>query len=214
MLPEKNPIIVRIVLDKFDQESVYQAIGKHKILPVKIFVNCKSSKKTQVRRKEVDQKELDERKRTLLAEQSININDKEILSILKTEDELDNFEVANSAEIHFNGKENIEGFATLVNIFLRSMLMTTKHPCLVNVSNVDTRNKPKILEDALLFYQSTIVFKDEFTKQLALRVPSLQTINVHINYSSLLDGTISHSQSSKIGSKTFSYMGLRQSIRI
>jgi len=45
MLPERNPIIIRIVLSKFDKDSINWAVCKYSTYPVKIFVNCKTSKK-------------------------------------------------------------------------------------------------------------------------------------------------------------------------
>jgi len=45
LLPESTAQIVKIVLNKFDQESINNAVGKYAIFPVKIFVNCKNSKR-------------------------------------------------------------------------------------------------------------------------------------------------------------------------
>jgi len=63
--------------------------------------------------------------------------DDQVREIIAAEDDLEWFETSTRAEVHFNGKENIEGYAALVNTFLRSMLMTSKTPCLINVDNVD-----------------------------------------------------------------------------
>jgi short-subunit dehydrogenase len=46
LLPDSNQTIVRIVLDKSDPNSINLAVNKYVNFPVKIFVNCKSSKKT------------------------------------------------------------------------------------------------------------------------------------------------------------------------
>jgi len=54
LLPDQNPVIIRCVLNKFDQESINKAVGDYITFPVKIFVNCKSSKKTNMK-KEHDQ---------------------------------------------------------------------------------------------------------------------------------------------------------------
>jgi hypothetical protein len=40
--------IIKIVLNKFDQDTLNQQLGKSKDLPVKLFVNCKNSKKKAV----------------------------------------------------------------------------------------------------------------------------------------------------------------------
>jgi hypothetical protein len=85
-----------------------------------------------------DPLELEERRKAILKDnQFVNPNDPKIQEILASQDEITNFEVSTSAEIHFNGKENISGFAALLNTFLRSMLMTSKSPCVINVDNVE-----------------------------------------------------------------------------
>jgi hypothetical protein len=71
-----------------------------------------------------------------------DVNDKQINEIIANDDEITNFEISTRAEIFYTGKENIEGYASLVNIFLRSMLITSKCPCLINVDNV-AENKYK-----------------------------------------------------------------------
>lgn len=43
-LPDKNPIIMKVVLNKFDQDSINYAVSKYTTYPIKIFVNCKSSR--------------------------------------------------------------------------------------------------------------------------------------------------------------------------
>ena len=47
-----------------------------------------------------------------------------IQKIIEEEDQITNFEVSTRAEVHFTGKENIEGYVALVNMFLRTMLST------------------------------------------------------------------------------------------
>jgi hypothetical protein len=64
----------------------------------------------------------------------------EVREILAGEEELSaNF--TTRAEVHFTGKENIEGYASLVLIFLKTMLMSSKNPCLINVDNIDKSSK-------------------------------------------------------------------------
>lgn len=47
LLPQNNnSIIIQVVLNNFDQDSLNKAVADYVTLPVKIFVNCKSSKKT------------------------------------------------------------------------------------------------------------------------------------------------------------------------
>jgi len=82
------------------------------------------------------------------------MNDAEVNKIIEQDDEIENFEAATRAEVHYTGKEAIEGFAALVNSFLKSMIFTTKNPSLVNVIN-DNRLKNKKLQDGELFYEAT-----------------------------------------------------------
>ena len=67
---------------KFDEESIYKAIGKHVNKPVKIFVNCRSSKKTTIR-KEITQEEKEKRRKAILKNSLENINDVEINKIIE-----------------------------------------------------------------------------------------------------------------------------------
>ena len=68
-----------------------------------------------------------------------NPNDPILKEILESEDGNHSYEISTGAEIHYTGKENIEGYASLVNIFMRTMMMTSKTPSLINIDNVDTR---------------------------------------------------------------------------
>ena len=73
--------------------------------------------------------------------------DVQVKEILLKDDEITNFEISTRAEVHYTGKENIEGYASLVNMFLRSMLITSKAPCLINVDNMDGSFKDAKMED-------------------------------------------------------------------
>jgi hypothetical protein len=64
-----------------------------------------------------------------------NKKTKEIL--LKDEEAIKNFEIAIRSEVHFTGKENIEGFASLVNLFMRSMIVSCSHPAIINIDNIE-----------------------------------------------------------------------------
>ena len=70
---------------------------------------------------------------------------KELLEIDK--ESILNFVVASRAEVHFTGKENIEGFASLVNLFMRSMYISSSKPCIVNVDNVEDEVDKLKMED-------------------------------------------------------------------
>ena len=171
-LPNLDPIILHIVIDKFDQESINKAVGDLVTKPVKIFVNCISSKRTN-EKPEIDQAELERRKRAILKE-SVMTTDAQIREILEVDDEITNFEISTRAEIHWTGKEAIEGYASLVNMFLRSMVINSKQPCLVNVNNVTKGfGSRRNVEEGQIFYHATIQFKSTFTKLLSAKVKSL-----------------------------------------
>ena len=93
---------------------------------------------------EISKEELEKRKRALL-KNSLDYTNDEINKIIEQDDEIENFEVATRTEVHFTGKEAIEGFAALVNTFLKTMIFTTKNPCLINVCNRDGKLKDKTL---------------------------------------------------------------------
>ena len=83
---------------------------------------------------------LEERKKKLMEDPAYHSStDLQLTELIKAKEEIENFEISTRAEIHFSGQENVEGFASLVNMFLRTMLMTSKNPCLINVDNVDTQ---------------------------------------------------------------------------
>lgn len=46
-------------------------------------------------------------------------------------------EMITREEIYFTGKENIEGYACLVNIFMNSLQTKADYPAIINVDNVD-----------------------------------------------------------------------------
>lgn len=46
LIPDSKSVIIQVVLNSFDQDSLNKAVGEYITLPVKIFVNCKSSKRT------------------------------------------------------------------------------------------------------------------------------------------------------------------------
>ena len=137
MLPDRNPSIVRVVLTKFDQESIDKAVGEYVAYPVKIFVNCKTGKKSSTKKKAMDKDEREKMKKAILTSSTIT-NSTQIDEIIADDNDIMNFDISTRAEIHFNGKENIEGFVSLVNMFLRTMHMTSKNPCLINVDNTDS----------------------------------------------------------------------------
>lgn len=140
MLPEKTNIIVRIVISKYDQDSISNSINRYSTFPIKIFVNCKSSKKT-FSKAQLTNESFEEKKQNLLTEPAFqNYSDSQLMEVIQAQEEISSFEISTRAEIHFTGQENVQAFASLVNIFLRAMLMTSQNPCLINVDNEDDRS--------------------------------------------------------------------------
>ena len=98
-------------------------------------------------------------------DQAYNKYAKEILQ--SDEDAIKNFVIATRSEVHFTGKENIEGFASLVNMFMRSMYISSSKPCIINVDNIEDNLSNLQLDQGQLFYYSTLEFKDSFTSLLS-----------------------------------------------
>ena len=146
--------------------------------------------------------------------ESVMTNMTQVKQIIDEDDDISNFEISTRAEVHYTGKENIEGFASLVNIFLRSMLMTSKHPCLINVDNVDHNQLSQLkMEDGQIFYHSTLEFKDTFTTLLATKVKNLKTINVRTSFALMPDREISVKVANRLCGNAFSYVGLRNTLQ-
>ena len=69
-------------------------------------------------------------------------------------------------EVYFTGKENIEGYACLMNVFMNSLKNSSDNPVLINVDN-DEHFDENHMQEGQLFYESTIRFKDTFTCLIA-----------------------------------------------
>jgi len=67
MLPDSDSTIVRIVLNKLDQDSISSAVNKFSSFPVKVFVNCKSSKRT-ITKPKLTKEQFEEKKEALQSE--------------------------------------------------------------------------------------------------------------------------------------------------
>ena len=83
-----------------------------------------------------DKDEIDRRKKAVLTESTMTDDPKVKELLEKDEDNITSFETFTKAEIAFCGKENIEGYASLVNMFLRAMVKNSSTPCIINVDNV------------------------------------------------------------------------------
>jgi len=85
-------------------------------LPVKIFINCKNTKK--------------------------KANSNFVWPVqLQNSSEYDpvaaNFDLVTREEVFFTGRENIDGFVCLVNVFTKQLACNTDHVALINVDNYD-----------------------------------------------------------------------------
>ena len=81
------------------------------------------------------------------------------------------------------GKENIEGYACLLNVFLSS-LVSSNNPGLINVDNEDLVSANND-SNKQIFYSSTLKFQDSFTLLMSKQLPQLKSINVKVNFDSL-----------------------------
>lgn len=95
------PQIHKVVLNKFDQESLSEALQQVKDLPVKLFINCKNSKRK--------------------AQTSLRDHGKYTGRRDEAREDMDASadEIISREEVYFTSKENIEGFACLVNVFIK-----------------------------------------------------------------------------------------------
>ena len=143
-------------------------MGKYSREPVKIFVNCKAVR--------VENKKPIVQSPPRVVDESINsVRDPKMIDEIT----LSKYEVATRAEVQYTVRENIEGYVTLVNIFLPSMCTTTKNPCLINVEDYESL---AIDPTENLFYSSTVAFNEQFTKLLGKKHPNLKTINVRMDF--------------------------------
>ena len=93
-------------------------------------------------------------------------------------------------EIFFTGKENIEGFISLLAYFLPSMVAKeVDQPALINIDNQDWEREGDQDEEkqaGSLFYESVMSFKDTFTANLPLHVRNrVHTITVKVDFNNL-----------------------------
>ena len=147
-------------------------------------------------------------------DQAYNNKAKEILQ--SDEEAIKNFVIATRSEVHYTGKENIEGFASLVNMFMRSMFLSSSNPCIINVDNMEDNFEKLNLDEGQLFYYSTIQFKDSFTSLLQKKIKGIKTINVKTSFKTIVadGGQISVSTANRLCGETFKYVGLKQEIRV
>lgn len=100
--------IFKIQLGKFDQDSIQYALKDVSDKPVKIIVNCKNSKRRQTRNRQT----IDE----TVHDSNDAFDDDEELSDQAA------LNVFSKQEIYYTGKENMEGFTSVVHQFLPQIL--------------------------------------------------------------------------------------------
>lgn len=85
-------------------------VGKYATYPVKIFVNCKSSKKSNEKQlHEVkDQEEIERRKKAVLTESTMTTDPKVKDILINDEDNITSFETFTKAEIAFVAKKTLK----------------------------------------------------------------------------------------------------------
>ena len=95
-------------------------------------------------------------------------------------------------EIFFTGKENIEGFVSLLGYFLPSMVgKDVDHPALINIDNQDwdedeEESAESEQQAGRLFFESVIKFKDSFTANLPKHVRNrVHTITLKTDFNNL-----------------------------
>jgi len=135
-----EPIITTIVLDKFDMDTfnktVVAKMKAHKNSPVKLFINCKNSRRKISPDMHHTKQHIvnlqDSIGESLMLDESV-LNEDERFTLQQL------WEPAiTREEIFFTGKENIEGFVSLLGYFLPQMIASeVDHPALINIDNQD-----------------------------------------------------------------------------
>ena len=150
------PYIKKVVLNKFDQETLNDRVQLVKDLPVKLIVNCKNSKIKNVKK----QQQPGEKKRAPEM-------------ITGADDEYDQYGAAEALvtkeEVYFTGKENIEGYASLINVFIRQLSINIDNVAVINVDNdemLGEKRKKEGMRQGELFFRAAVQFKDRFTIDL------------------------------------------------
>ena len=133
-----EPIITSVVLTKYDmtsfQKQLVSKLKAHKNSPIKLFINCKNARRKAVsdavHHKTQLQNLQDSIDQSLMLDESVlNEDDKYTLKKLWEPD-------ITREEIFFTGKENIEGFLSLLAYFLPQMVSReVDHPALINIDN-------------------------------------------------------------------------------
>ena len=145
-------------MDTFNK-TVVQKMKAHKDSPVKLFINCKNSRRKAVSDRQHAKQHIANLQDSLIGE-SLMLDE----SILDDEERYTLRQLWEPAitreEIFFTGKENIEGFVSLLSYFLPSMVTKeVDHPALINIDNKDWEGEKGKLDETQagdLFYQSVM----------------------------------------------------------
>eukprot|EP00347_Sterkiella_histriomuscorum_P019780 403340320 len=195
---KNTPEIVKIVLNKFDQESLSKQLHSTRDLPIKLFINCKNSRKKSSQESRANQllPDIEDGNESDDVEEGISSKRDEIIS---------------REEVYFTGKENIEGLACLLNIFLTPLLQSSHHPAVLNIDNDQDLDENNI-KKGQLFFQATINFQDTFTTLLQRQVKgALKTINVKVKFNNLRNN---QAKQLRMCEKSFQYLGISDNIHI
>jgi len=65
-------------------------------------------------------------------------------------------EAISREEVYYLGKENIEGFACLINVFIRQLSVNFDNVAVINVDNHDDEKTDYIVKQGQLFFQATL----------------------------------------------------------
>ncbi|CDW73879.1 UNKNOWN [Stylonychia lemnae] len=192
---ERKIQICSIELNKFDVDQLRAKLLPLKDLPVKLFVNCKNTKKNAVKHQERDNDPL--------AINSGNVN--QSLMEVQTGEEL-----ISKEEVYFSTRENIDGYSALASVFLYQMRRDSVNPAVINVDSDEKINLSKLKRGQLLFL-STLQYQDTFTTLLSRQYKDVATINVKVNFQSLKDNLTKQKQ---MCDQTFQYLGVLDTISV
>ena len=181
--------VVKVAIDKFDQDSLWKAFGGNRevkmhqaVSPVKIFVNCKNSKRkatpVEVERMQLSDSMMGE---SLLMDESAGLADDQRIALKQLWQP-----AITKEEVFFTSKENIDGFVCILSYFLTQMVSPeVDHPCLINIDNHCPARDEKA-EQGQLFFNSLLHFKDAFTSQLPKHCGDrVKTITVKTDFNNI-----------------------------
>jgi hypothetical protein len=103
-----------------------KALHGLKDLPIKLFINCKNSKRKDDKKAKVNANHIDHMN---------NVNGR------MDDDHYDSAntkcDIISREEVYFTGKENIEGYACLVNVFLKQLMNSSPNSAIINIDNAE-----------------------------------------------------------------------------